>query len=123
MCGISPFAAFAIAALLASACALGICRARTSKEAPDEPRVPVVAAHTVITGRDYDDLLEEYESWTPEQQAMTDEVYNRDNMGYGPEAWQEYLAAESEQEAARQEQHVDDDDEETDVVDRRQPPS
>ena len=81
---------------------------RMSRKHPDEPRVPVVAAHAVITGRDYDDLLEEYESWTPEQQAMTDEVYNRDNMGYGLEAWQEYQAAEAEQEAARQEHSGED---------------
>ena len=66
---------------------------RTAANMERKPRVPVVAAHVVITGRSYEELLAEYESWTPEQQAMTDEVYCRDNMGYGPEAWEAYCDA------------------------------
>ena len=63
---------------------------------PAKPRVPVVTAYAVITGRSYESLLEEYDAMTPEQQAMADELYVSNNMGYGLEAWQAYLDAESE---------------------------
>ena len=59
----------------------------------EQPKVPLLAAMEVLTGRDYDEMLEEWEAMTPEQRAGADATYCDNNMGYGPEAWEAYCDA------------------------------
>ena len=67
-----------------------IADAAASKDG--SPRIPIVAAQAFTHGITYEDSLAMYEGMTEEQRASADETCNRDNMGYGLDAWMTYQA-------------------------------
>ena len=57
------------------------------------PKIPIVAAMEVLTGREYGELLDEYNDMSPEMKVNVEATYNENNMGYGPEAREAYCDA------------------------------